>query len=107
MAAHTNIANSILNNSPIVVGKNNAVIVSSDSEIDWKYIQRELEDACKKLSNNTLEYIITKEAADCAKKKDKNGFKDILKKYSVWFCSDVFKGIVSGGIVEIIKSLIV
>lgn len=107
MAAHINITSSILNSSPTVVGKNNTVMVSSDNELDWKYIQSELEDACKKLSDNTLEYIITKEAIDCAKKKDKNGFIDILKKYSVWFCSDVFKRIVSGGIVEIIKSLIV
>lgn len=106
MSTHVKINNSILNSSPVVIGEHNQVIVSSNDELNWKYIQSELEGVCRKLSSNSIEYVVTKEAIDYAKKKDKDGLKGIFKKYSVWFCSDVFKGIVSSGIVEIIKSLI-
>ena len=106
MATHVKINNSIFNSSPVVVGEGNQVAVSSNNELNWEYIQVELENVCRKISNNTIEHVVTKEAIDCTKRKDKDGLKNILKKYSVWFCSDVFKGIVSSGIVEIIKLLI-
>ena len=107
MTTHITVSNSILDRSPVTLGQGNVVVVSAGDGLDWKYIQDELEKASSRLADNTMEYVVTKDAIDYVKKKDKEGFKNIIKKYSMWFCSDVFKGIVSGGIVEIIKALLI
>ncbi len=108
MSVHINIkGNNSLDNSPITVGSNNKVTIQdSKDEIDWGTIQDELIEVSGKLPKSSKEYFVCKEALGYAMCKDKEGLKNILQKNSQSFLSDIFKGVASGALVEIIKYFI-
>lgn len=102
-----NNTNSQFENSPIVIGDGNSVkINSSDSNIDWEMLQDEFIKVLGKLPKSSKEYAASKNALNCAMKKDESGFINVLKKNSTSFLSDIFTGVASGTLVEIIKCMI-
>lgn len=108
MFVHINIkGNNSLDNSPITVGCNNKIAIqSTKDEIDWKVIQDELIEVSGKLPKSSNEYLVSKEALGYAMCKDKESLKNVLQKNSQSFLSDIFKGVASGALVEIIKYFI-
>lgn len=108
MSVHIKIkGNSSLDDSPIIIGCNNKVTIhSSMDEIDWGTIQDELIEVSGKLPKSSKEYFASKEALSCAMCKDKEGLRNILQKNSASFFSDIFIGVASGTLVEMIKFFI-
>ena len=108
MSVHINIkGNNSLDNSPITVGSNNKVTIQDfKDEIDWGMIQDELIEVSGKLPKSSKEYFASKEALRYAMCKDEKGLKNILQKNAQSFLSDIFKGVASGALVEIIKCFI-
>ncbi len=98
-----NITDSQLENNAIVIGNNNSVNMNSVNNIDWEMLQDEFIKVLGKLSKKSKEYDASKNALNCAMKEDKYGFIDVLKKNSKIFLSDIFKGVASGTLIEIIK----
>lgn len=101
-----NYTDSQITNSPIIVGNGNSVnINSSVGNTDWEKLQDEFIEVLGKLPKSSKEYVASKNALNCAMKEDKSGFIDVLKKNSTSFLSDIFKGVASGVLVEIIKHM--
>ena len=99
-----NYTNSKITNSPIIVGNNNLVnINSSVGNIDWGKLQDEFIEVLGKLPKSSKEYADSKSALNYAMKEDKSGFINVLKRNSTSFLSDIFTGVASGVLVEIIK----
>ena len=102
-----NITDSKLTTSPTIIGDCNSInINNSVSNIDWEMLQDELIKVLGKLPEVSKEYAASKNALNCAMKEDKSGFIDVLKKNSTSFLSDIFKGVASGTLVEIIKHMV-
>lgn len=103
-----NYADSQITNSPIIVGNKNSInIDSSVGYIDWEKLQDEFIEVLGKLPKTSKEYVASKNALNCAMKEDKFGFIDVLKKNSTSFLSDIFTGVASGVLVEIIKYMMI
>ena len=93
-----------ITNSPIAVVNNNSInINSSFGNISWDKLQDEFIEVLGKLPKSSKEYVASKNALNCAMKEDKSGLIDVLKKNSTSFLSDIFKGVASGLLVEVIK----
>lgn len=94
-------------NSPIVVGKDNSVIIQNiDAGINWEMIQDELIEISSKLPKTSEEYVVCKNALSYAMSKDKNGLMDCIRKNLTSFTSDIFKDVAGGMLVELIKLLV-
>lgn len=73
---------------------------------DWTFVQDELRKACENLPKTSKEYMASKEALACALEEDEDGLIKVFNKHVDSFLSSVFKGVVSGVLVEIIKSML-
>lgn len=73
---------------------------------DWSLVQYELRKACENLPKTSKEYMASKEALACALKEDEDGLIKVLNKHADSFLSSVFKGVVSGVLVELVKSML-
>ena len=87
--------------SPIIIGDNNSLSINN-----WNLIQDELRKVYMKLPEMSVEYQATEEALEYALNKDKEGLIHTFKKYSASFLSDLFSGVASGILLEIIKNII-
>ncbi|MCM1440616.1 MAG: hypothetical protein NC131_15675 [Roseburia sp.] len=74
---------------------------------DWEFIQDELTKACEKLPKSSKEYAASQKALDCAIEEDEEGLIEVVNKHADTFLSSIFKGVVSGVLVEIIKSMLI
>lgn len=103
-----------LENLPINVGNEkeviNTITVGNNSDVqvnaiirDWTLVQDELKKACANLPKTSKEYMASEEALACALDEDEERLFKVFNKYSDSFLSSVFKGVVSGVLVEIIK----
>ncbi len=104
-----NIKNSDLYGSPIVEGKNNNIkinIQSSQKVFDWEMLQDELIKTSAKLPKESKEYCDLKRALNYAMAKDEHGLINFLKNNLSSFSSNMFTGVASGMLVELISSLI-
>lgn len=90
-------------NSAVVMGDNNSVIIN---DADWKVLQDELIKVYQKLPQSSEEYTASKKAFNYALNKDEKGLKAVLKEYAKSFTSDLFSGVASGVLVELISRLI-
>lgn len=91
--------------------KINSTVTMNDPEVsffieDWSLVQNELRKACKNLPKSSKEYAASKEALKFAINEDEPGLFEVFNKYSESFLSSLFKGVVSGVLVEIIKSML-
>ncbi len=89
----------------------NSIVIENDFDAssfikDWQLVQDELKKACEKLPKSSKEYIASEEALECAMKEDGEGLFKVFNKYSESFLSSIFKSVVSGFLVEIIKSML-
>lgn len=107
-----------LENVPINIGNEKEVVntitkgdnsnVQVDVVIkDWEFVQNELAKACESLPESSKEYAASKKALECALEEDEDGLIRVVNKYSDSFLSSIFKGVVSGVLVEIIKSMLI
>lgn len=100
--------NSQFENSPIILGENNKVVInnSGDQKIDWESLQDELIKVTSKLPKTSKEYNLSKEALNYAMREEERGFRNVLKKNIESFTSSLFSGVASGALIEIIKTII-
>ncbi|MEY8433874.1 hypothetical protein AALC75_25900 [Lachnospiraceae bacterium 48-42] len=104
MPIHIN--NSGFHDSPVVNGSNNTVIIKANEPIlEWQILQDELIQTSAKLPQSSKEYDATKKALGCAMNKDKKKLEDVIRENISSFTSDIFKGIASGILVDIIMNL--
>lgn len=89
-------------NSAVVVGDNNSVTIN---DADWKMLQEELIKIYQKLPQSSEEYIASQKAYNCALNKDEQGLKAVLKEYAKSFASDLFSGVASGVLVNLLSRL--
>lgn len=101
-----------LKNSPITIGDAkdviNTIITGDNNSVkinNWEQLQDELIKAYERLPKTSEEYIASGEALQYALKKDEEGLRNVFNKYSKSFLSDVFKGVASGVLVEVIKAI--
>lgn len=108
MSVHINIKDdNSFEASPIIIGEGHKVTIQgSNSEINWKFIKDELVEASSKLPKSSKEYYASKELLDYAVIENKNELRKTAKKNATIFMSDIFKGVASGALVEIIKFFI-
>lgn len=102
-----------LYNSPITVGDGkeviNTVITGNNNSVNinnWEQLQDELIKVYEKLPKTSEEYAASGEALKYALSRDEDGLMKVFNKYSKCFLSDVFKGVASGLLVDIIKSML-
>ena len=102
-----------LYNSPITVGNDkeviNTVITGDNNSVNinnWEQLQDELIKVYEKLPKTSEEYVASGEALKYALSRDESGLLKVFNKYSKCFLSDVFKGVASGVLVDIIKSML-
>ena len=107
MKANVNIISSSLNGSPVVIGNENKVSCASDTDLNWEMLEEELVNVIGKLPRASREYEVSKKAFVYVINKNKVGFRKVVKSNSSLFLSDVFKGVASGILMEIIKSILV
>ena len=101
-----------LENSPITIGDGkeviNTIITGDNNSVninDWEQLQDELIKVYERLPKTSEEYIASGEALQYALKRDEEGLRKVFNKYSKSFLSDVFKGVASGVLVEVIKAI--
>lgn len=98
-------------NSPLVMGNTNSAVVVGDNnsvtinDADWKVLQEELIKVYQKLPPSSKEYAASRKAFNCAWDKNEQGLKAVLKEYAKAFTSDLFSGVASGVLVELIAKL--
>ncbi len=102
-----------LYNSPITVGNDkeviNTVITGDNNSViinNWEQLQDELIKAYEKLPETSEEFAASGEALKYALNRDEDGLIKVFNKYSKCFLSDIFKGVASGLLVDIIKSML-
>lgn len=103
------IKNSDFYGSPVVTGTSNIVkvnIQSPQNVFDWEILQDELIEVSAKLPKKSKEYSDSKKALNYAMAKDEHGLINFIKKNLTSFSSDMFIGVASGLLVELISSLI-
>lgn len=89
--------------NPTMTGDNSKVSFIIE---DWTLVQGELRKACENLPKNSEEYAAAKEAFVCALDEDEDGLIKVFNEHSESFLSSIFKSVVSGVLVEIIKSML-
>ncbi len=94
--------------SPINIGNKKEVfneVIEGNSFVinDWNLIRDELRRACESLPESSEVYMASEEALKCALKEDEDGLIETFHKYADSFLSDVFSGVVSGVLVELIR----
>ena len=101
-----------LYNSPLIMGNTKSNVVAGDNnrviinEADWKMIQDELIKVYRKLPQSSEEYNASEKALNYALNRDEKGFKAVLKEYAKSFTSDLFSGVASGVLVNLLSKLI-
>ncbi len=92
--------------SVITVGDNNTVVYNPKDDTDWTALKRDLFDAARRLPDASAELIAAQAAYDYVCKKDKKGLRAYIKSHAAAFCSQMFYGVASGMLVELINSAI-
>lgn len=103
------IKDSNLNGSPVIIGNHDdvkVIIQSSKENIDWEILQDELIETSAKLPKESKEYCDSKKALNYAMARDENGLINFLKTNLSSFSSDMFTGVASGMLANLIMSLI-
>lgn len=101
-----------LYNSPLIMGNTKSNVVAGDNnrviinEADWKMIQDELIKVYRKLPQSSEEYNASEKALNYALNRDEKGFKAVLKEDAKSFTSDLFSGVASGVLVNLLSKLI-
>lgn len=99
--------NSVFSNSPIIIGDNNKININgSSSDIEWKVLEDELIKVLGKLPKDSEEYVATKKLFAHTITENKKGIIDFLRTNKDKFATDVFTGVASGLLVEILRQLI-
>ena len=104
MANNIIFKDSSLINSPVVTGKKNTIY--NNKEIEWKKLQDGLEKVCRELPKESDAYAASDAALKCVIQKDKSNFLKTLENNKGVFLSDVFKGVASGLLVEMLNKII-
>ena len=91
----------------MTIGDNNTVSVHSASEnIQWKEIKDECLKTITRLPDDSAEKEAAEELYTGAVQKDGNKLKQVIKKYSKQFLSDIFIKSSSALLVEFIKGML-
>ena len=90
----------------MTIGDNNTVSVHSASEIQWKEIKDECLKTITRLPDDSAEKAAAEELYAGAVQKDGNKLKQVIKKYSKQFLSDIFIKSSSTLLVEFIKGML-
>lgn len=106
MANNIIFKDSSLINSPVVTGKKNTIYNNKEIEIEWKKLQDGLEKVCRELPKESDAYAASDAALKCVIQKDKSNFLKTLENNKGVFLSDVFKGVASGLLVEMLNNII-
>ncbi len=90
--------------SVITIGNNNTVVYNPKDDTDWAALKRDLFDAARRLPDASAELKAARAAYDYVCKKDKMGLRAYIKSHAAAFCTQMFYGVASGILVELIKS---
>mgnify|MGYP000009512693 CR=1 FL=1 len=92
--------------SVITVGDNNTVVCNTKDDTDWAALKRDLFDAVRRLPDASPELRAAQAAYDYVCKKDKKGLRAYIKSHAAAFSTQMFYGVASGMLGELIKSAI-
>ena len=92
--------------SVITIGDNNKVEYNSKDNTDWAALKSDLFNAARRLPDDSAELEAAQAAYGYVCKEDKKGLRAYIKSHAAAFSTQMFYGVASGMLVELIKSAI-